>query len=266
MAYPHPLTRPPRYLSLLELRALGDLITLPVRLSALTLKKRQSAGNNQTVIVLPGFGAGDGVMFPLRHFLNRHGFNAIGWGLGVNKAGLDHHYDPTTLSWSCSPPKPYRGETGVLYLTDRMTERVQSLNATLGEKVLLVGWSLGGTIAREVARTCPDCVEKVVTLGSPINGGPKYTSAAPYLARRGVDLDWIEQEVERRKQAMPLTCPVTAIVSPTDGIVDLSASVDNRDTTVTYCHHDIPHMGMGIASSAFQLVLSALVAYCEEDV
>lgn len=82
----------------------------------------------------------------------------------------------------------------------------------------IVGWSLGGFIAREVARDLPNAIKSVVTMGSPVFGGPKYTSVAPVFRAREIDLDWTEEEIEKRF-SNPIQSPITTIFSKRDGIV-----------------------------------------------
>jgi hypothetical protein len=256
---PHLYTRstPPLSLGLLEFRAIKDLVTLPVRLASMAIKDRQEIGKGRHVMVLPGFGASDKTMFPLRYFLKQYGFTVIGWGLGVNKAGLDIHHDPTQISWDLNVPERYKGEAGVPYLSDLVIQKVRDYAESKSIKISLVGWSLGGTIAREVARDLPDIIDQVVTLGSPIIGGPKYTRAAPFLRQRGLNLDWIEQEVERRN-SKPINCKVSAIVSKTDGVVDWSASVNPTDTETYFIERDVAHLGMCINQLTMDLVLKEL--------
>lgn len=251
------LAAPPASLRALELRAAADVLALPLWLTRLASRKLSDIGQDRAVFVLPGFGAGDGAMAPMRYFLRRHGFKPVEWGLGVNKAGLNFPHDPHMLSWDLDIPEKFAGETGVPFLCDQMVERVSRFCEEHSTTASLVGWSLGGTIAREVARDLPQYVDQVVTLGSPVIGGPKYTSAAPILSKRGLDLDWIEREVERRNQR-PIKPPVSAIVSRTDGIVDWSASILADDSTTRYIDTDVPHLGMGINRSVMGLVLEEL--------
>ena len=252
-----PLSTPPSSNALLESRAALDLMTLPFRMTQLGLSSTENIGKGRRVCVLPGFGAGDGSMYPLRYFLEQHGFKTSGWGLGTNRAGLDRPHDPHAISWVADIPKPYNGEAGVPHLCDLMVEQVQKAHLKHGERIALVGWSLGGTIAREVARDLPDIVDHVVTLGSPLLGGPKYTAAAPLMAKRGLNLDWIEEEVNRRNQ-IPLQCKASAIFSPTDGVVDVSASKIPEDNNTQYIQVDVAHLGMGINSETLNYVLQAL--------
>lgn len=196
-------------------------------------------------------------MAPLRYYLYKHGFKPRGWGLGINKAGLDLKHDPKSLSWGFTIDREVRGETGVAYLCDLMVRQITDFCRENATQVSLVGWSLGGTIAREVARDLPELVDRVVTLGSPVIGGPKYTGAAEYLAGRGLDLDWIEAEVEKRS-LIALKSPISAIISKTDGVVDWSAAVLPGDQTTRYITADVAHLGMGINRSVMELVVREL--------
>lgn len=251
------LSVPPASLRALELRAAADVLALPLWMTRLASRNVTDVGQNRAVFVLPGFGASDRAMTPMRYFLRRHGFNPLEWGLGVNKAGLDLPHDPHMLSWDFDIPEKVAGETGVPYLCDQMVERVSRFCEEHSTTASLVGWSLGGTIAREVARDLPQYVDQVVTLGSPVIGGPKYTSAAGLLSKRGLNLDWIELEVERRNQK-PIKPPVSAIISRTDGIVDWSASFLANDSTTRYITTDVSHLGMGINRRVMELVLQEL--------
>ena len=251
------LQSPPARNGFLEYRAALDLFTLPFRMTQLSWTRTENVGQGRRVCVLPGFGAGDRSMYPMRFFLERHGFKTFGWGLGVNRAGMDRPHDPAEVSWVTDIPTPYNGEGGVPHLCDLMVERIKASHAEHGEKITLVGWSLGGTIAREVARDLPEIVDHVVTLGSPLIGGPKYTAAAPLMARRGLDLDWIEKESNKRNQ-IPLKCKASAIFSPTDGVVDVSASQIPEDEVTQYIQRDVSHLGMGINSEILEAVLEAL--------
>jgi pimeloyl-ACP methyl ester carboxylesterase len=249
--------RPPRRRLLLkESRALVDLATLPLGF----VGPRRSAGTDRPVLVLPGFGAGELAMRPLRRYLQRHGVNAEDWGLGTNRAGLDIPHTLADLSpgWSPRPLARYRREGGVAFLVDRMVKRVRQRAEESGDAVALVGWSLGGTIAREVARDLPDAVSRVITLGSPFIGGPKYTAAGRSLRERGLDVDWIEQQVRLREQR-PVTVPITAVVSPTDAVVDYAAAFDHFSERVEHVELDVAHLGMGVNRKVWKIVLERLV-------
>ena len=255
MDQPVILQPPERRLLLRESRALLDLATLPLRL----IGPRSKDPSASTVIVLPGFGAGELAMRPLRRYLERHGHNAEDWGLGRDRAGLDirHSLDELSEGWQPRPLERYRREGGVAYLVDRMVERVRVRAADVGEPVSLVGWSLGGTIAREVARDAPDAVRQVITLGSPFAGGPKYTAAGQSLRERGLDVDWIEEQVLLRERR-PVTVPITAVVSPTDAIVGYSAAQDRFSINVEHVELNVAHLGMGLNRKVWKVVRERL--------
>lgn len=202
-------------------------------------------------------------MRPLRAFLERNGLDVEDWGLGVNRAGLDipHGIEDLSQGWRVRPLENYRREGGVAYLVDRMVERVHSKAEDSCSPVALVGWSLGGTIAREVARELPESVCQVITLGSPVIGGPKYTAAARALRRRGLDIDWIEDQV-RRRESQPISVPITAIVSRSDAIVDFRAARDHFSPQVRHIEVDVAHLGMGLNRQVWKLVLERLSTGC----
>ena len=118
----------------------------------------------EPVMVVPGFGFGDLAMTALRRQLRKAGFTDLKWGLGTNKGDV-----PSLLP--------------------RLIDQLERAVAAHEQPIRLVGWSLGGYLAREAARERPDLVNQVITLGSPIKGGPKYTAAASAYKWLGWDLD-----------------------------------------------------------------------------
>lgn len=176
------------------------LAELPRLVRSSPLLRRQPRGTGDPVLTLPGLGFGDSSMAPLRAFLRSRGYRVKGWGLGVNRGNVD-----------------------------RLLPRVVEMTARFADEsdapVHLVGWSLGGLLARETAREIPLAVERIITLGTPVIGGPRYTAAATLYKSRGYDLEAIEAEMERRIR-QPLPVPVVAIHARKDGIVDWRACVD----------------------------------------
>ncbi|MCX7892539.1 MAG: alpha/beta hydrolase [Burkholderiales bacterium] len=221
--------RPPPPLRLLgEARAVLELPRLVMSAPWLAAVPR---GHGEHVVVLPGYGASDVSTRVLREFLRRIGYRPHAWGLGRN--------------------------TGhVAALLPRVLALVESVAGHAGP-VFLVGWSLGGYLAREAARERPALVRHVVTLGSPVVGGPKYTAVARLHRERGFDLDAIEAVVDAR-YARPLTTPVTAVYSKADGIVDWRACIDRRSPNVRHVEVSAPHLGLGFSPEVFRIVAEAL--------
>lgn len=243
-----------------EARALVDAGRMLAPLLLPTL--RPGPPRRRKLIVLPGFGADDRVTWPLRRYLRKLGHHAEGWGLGINRAGLEirHTLADVPPGWIAEPVGDYRGEGAVPLLCLRMTARTRQRHAALGGAPLtLIGWSLGGFVAREVARELPDIVEQVITLGTPVQGGPKYTRAAPLYRRRGTDLDLIERSIIAREKN-PIRCPVIAITSPSDGIVDHAATIDRYNPGVKHIELDVSHLGMCFNPTIWRIIADTLDA------
>ncbi|MEM6514429.1 MAG: alpha/beta hydrolase [Pseudomonadota bacterium] len=218
-------------------RILGPLATGRLR--------KTTTSDGHPVVVLPGFGADDRYTGAMRRFLRSHGHNARGWGMGKNLAGLNlpHGLDRLSDAWPVTEREHYNGEASVPYLCDRFSERVDELFEEYGEPLTLVGWSLGGYVAREAARDRPDKVRHVITLGCPIIGGPKYTATARYFRGRGMDLEWIEEVVAQRDER-PIQSRVTTIYSKSDGVVAWPATIDRHSPRVNHIETNATHLGM----------------------
>jgi pimeloyl-ACP methyl ester carboxylesterase len=189
-------------------------------------------GRGAPVLVLPGFGAGDGSTLLLRGYLRALGYAVHGWGLGRNGGDVPE-------------------------LIPRVAERTERIAERAGRPVRLVGWSLGGVLGRETTRDRPELVERVVTLGTPVVGGPKYTLAGASYARRGVDLDEIERQVEER-EAVPIARPVTAIYSRNDAVVAWKACIDRYSTDVEHVEVEASHAGLGFSARVWEIVAERL--------
>jgi pimeloyl-ACP methyl ester carboxylesterase len=126
-----------------------------------------------------------------------------------------------------------------------------------GGPLTLIGWSLGGVVAREVARDLPAIVEEVITLGTPVQGGPKYTRAAAFFKGRGMDLDWIERGVANR-ESTPIRARITAIASPTDAVVGHAATFDHHSPDVRHVDIDAAHLGLCFNPAVWKLIAETL--------
>ena len=252
------LSPPSRLALLAESRSAFDAVRMLAPLIGAQLSRAEQ-GASRRVVVVPGFGSDDRYTIPMRHFLNRQGYRAEGWGLGRNMAGLNLAHTQADIHprWQFEQRDTYRGEAGVPYLCDRFIDRLVAKHAETGEPVSLIGWSLGGYVAREAARDLPDIVDSVITMGSPTIGGPKYTAAAGVFRQRGMDLDWIEAEIAGRERK-PITQPITAIYSKSDGVVSWRAAIDHHSPNVTHIEVNAAHLGMGFNPTIWRHVTAAL--------
>jgi pimeloyl-ACP methyl ester carboxylesterase len=184
------------------------------------------------VLVLPGFTAGDHSTWPLRRFLRHRGWTALGWGLGVNDGNA-----PVLLA-------------RVIECADRIAQQA-------GEALRLVGWSMGGFLARELARDRPDLAAHVITMGTPVIGGPKYTAIAGLFRERGFDLDTIAAECDARARRQ-IDAPITVIYSRRDGIVPWQACIDRTNPRVEHIEVPSTHSGLGFDLRVWRVIADRL--------
>lgn len=202
--------------------------------------KPNTASSGSTVMVIPGFLGGEMSIAVLKQYLRHQGHAAYSWGQGFNDGKVHDVIEP-------------------------LINRVNYLCDKHGRRISLVGWSLGGIIARELARSCPDAIQQITTLGSPVIGGPKFTALKSFSAVFGWDPDSIEREMQARFE-VPITSPIVAIYSKADGIVSWQACIDRWSPDVS--HHEVraTHIGMGFSLEVFELIQSQFDACNREAV
>ncbi len=211
----------------LELQTPKQLVKLALQYPCLLTERR---GDRHPVVVLPGLGASDRSTASLRSYLKQLGYNAYGWGLGTNSGNVS----------ALVPP---------------VSSLIMRLHEDFGKEVSLVGWSMGGVISREIAIHRPHLIRQVITMGSPIAGGPKYTAFADQLAEEGLDLDAIENHLRsRQRYSAPLKVPVTAIFSRRDGVVAWQACIDQANQSVEHVEVRSSHIGLGFDPDVYRII------------
>ncbi|GAB4115343.1 MAG: alpha/beta hydrolase [Rubrivivax sp.] len=220
---------PGPWLLMMEARAPWELAAL---LAVSPWLRKMPAGDGHPVLVFPGLGASDTSTLAVRQFLQGQGYTPYPWGQGFNLG-----------------PRP-----GVL---DRCRARIEELHARHREKVSLVGWSLGGIYAREMAKEVPALVRCVITLGTPFTGHPRATNAWRFYemvsGQRSHDAELLAQ-VKR-----PPPVPTTSIYSKTDGIVAWRCSINppqHAHTENIEVHAS--HIGMGMNPLALYAIADRL--------
>jgi hypothetical protein len=215
---------------LLEGRAIHELGAF---LGALPLLSLAPRGDGHPVLVLPGLVASDVSTRPLRAFLRGRGYAVSGWRQGRN-LGLRH---------------------GV---QDAMVDLLQELNDTHGRKVSLVGWSLGGLYARQLAKMMPERVRTVITLGSPFAAGPKATNAwRVYELASGRSADEEDTRFGGSLSGAP-PVPTTAIFSRTDGVCAWQGCMEKTSAMSESIEVESSHCGMGHHPAAVYAVADRL--------
>ncbi len=185
-------------------------------------------------MVLPGFMAGDRSTHELRSVLDDLGYRTRGWDLGPNLG-----------------PTPE--------IVDGMIELVDSMKRS-GERLSIVGWSLGGIFGRELARRAPASVRQVITLGSPIHMTPGDPSITREMWRAVAQRQRISPERRRpiESERPPLPVPTTSVYTRTDGIVHWSTCVIERGARSENVEVYGSHCGLGFNAAAIMVVADRL--------
>ena len=206
---------PSRRLLMMEGRALFELGAFWASLPWL---RSLPKGDGHPVLALPGLAASDISTRPMRGFLKDRGYRAYGWDQGRN-LGL---------------------RPGLL---DGMLDRLDAVADRHGVTVSLVGWSLGGVFARELAKLRPELVRQVVSMGSPFTGNRRASHAWQFYelaAGHKVDRPPLKTTLDE-----PPPVPTTSIYSRSDGIVAWQCCHQTGHAHVENVEVEGSHCGLG---------------------
>lgn len=185
----------------------------------------------RVVMLLPGFGTHPVRLKRMAQHLEAAGHTVKRWGLGFNLG-----------------PTPENFEA--------LSKRVRQLHRRHGEKLVLVGWSLGGIFAREVAKRHPEAVAKVVTMGSPFSGSPKANNVwriYNFVTGHSCEAPPIAGDIAKKPPV-----PTVALWSARDGIVSPRSSCGRpgeRDRAVPL---RCSHIGFAYSDESIAAVLAEL--------
>jgi len=225
-----------------ELRVPLELLAFPFR----ALRHpwpRCTNGDGKTVMMIPGFMAGDVSLRPLASF--------CGW--------LGHRTEFGGIWQNARCPRA---------TIEQLTSRLREISDREGSPVVVVGQSLGGVYARELAWRDPERIERVITLGSPINAPRESCHRAVRVVAdsmamlRGRREGCLTEscscglELARRRTQ---TVPVTVVYSRTDGIVHWESCID-RSGSAMIEHTEVmgSHVGMAISPDVFRIIADRL--------
>ena len=213
-----PPVNPPSFrLSALESRTVAEFWAFLAATPALRLVGR---GDRHPVLVLPGFMADDRSTVPLRWTLRNQGYWVHGWKLGANI--------PTQIK------------------LDGLRARLNEIYTRHGNPVSLVGWSLGGVLARELARETPEQVRQVITLGSPFRlRGSDRSSLTEMVDRMNLDMVDMLTNQPPEQDRPPLPVPSTAIYSRSDGVIRWHVCIDGPGPLRENIEVRSSHSGLG---------------------
>lgn len=218
-------------------RAMAELgASLPFQ----RLYGKTATGDGHPVIVLPGFMASKRSTAPLRKFIRKQGYDVQDWGLGRNYGKIEYK--------------------------NALIAKIDDLYQERQERISLIGWSLGGVFARELAKERPDLIRQVITLGSPFRAVVKKNNATwlyEYVSggQKVEDIDpTLLADIPN-----PAPVPTTAIYSKEDGVVPWQYCMEKEETDI---HQNIQvrgsHLGLGVNPSVLHIIADRL-QYAQED-
>jgi pimeloyl-ACP methyl ester carboxylesterase len=185
------------------------------------------------LMVIPGFLATDRTTLGLQRALAEAGFRVTGWGMGLNRGVTED-------------------------IVDRLALAVERFGP--GEKVILVGWSLGGIFARVVAQERPELVDKVVTLGSPFSGDRRRNNNVwrlyELVAGHPVDAPPIDNDPASKPPV-----PTLALWSRKDGIVSPAGARGHPAERDAEGELDCSHMGFAVSRGGIRAVVEAVRSF-----
>jgi pimeloyl-ACP methyl ester carboxylesterase len=211
-------------------RGFADLATLPLAAPWLAFAPR---GDGHGVLVLPGLLATDTSTGLLRQFLRRLGYQVRGWRLGRNLG-------PTSE------------------VLDELPGMLSALASETGRPISVIGWSLGGIYAREMARRHPDLVRRVITLGSPFALTDSRQSHADRAYQRRAQLHASGRVPTREQVREPIAVPSTAVYSRRDGIVSWHACIEPESDLHQNVEVRCAHLGFGVDPATLWLIADRL--------
>lgn len=239
-AVPAGIKPPSALLALTELpRAIAEFSSLGLAAPILATAPR---GDGHPVLVLPGFVTSDVSTRVLRSFLKGLGYDAHAWELGRNLG-----------------PKAI-GREG-----EKLLARLQAVRELTGRKVSIIGWSLGGVMARQLSRRAPEAVRQVITLGSPFTGNPRATNAwRAYQVLTGHKIDGEDARAQMSESECAPPVPSTSIFTREDGVVAWQNCIEPVGAETDNIQVHGSHCGLGVNAAVLYAVADRL-AQAEGD-
>lgn len=201
------------------------------------LFKHMAKGDGHPVLVLPGLAASDLSTIPLRRFLKKRGYQPYAWQQGRNLGLRDQ-------------------------VLENMLAKVDAIFAEHKRKLSIVGWSLGGIFARELAKLRPEKIRFVISLGSPHSGDPKASHATKFY--EFVSGHSVKNPPLQTKLSQAPSVPTTSIYSKTDGVVawqnchQRKPNCPNKAKQVENIHAHGSHTGLGVNPSVLFIIADRL--------
>jgi hypothetical protein len=210
------------------------LTELAISQSYQSLFKNQTQGDGHPVMILPGFMSTKKSTGVLRNYISNLGYDVYDWGLGRNLGKVEY--------------------------MALLLEQLDEIYKKKGQQISLIGWSLGGVFARQLAKERPDLIRQVITLGSPFSGitDPNNVQWVYEIISGGKKVQQTNPELVAN-MPIPAPVPTTAIYSKEDGIVPWEACMEREEDDF---HQNVQvrgsHIGLGVNVSVLSIIAKQL--------
>ena len=216
-----------------------ELATLPWLWPLLATAPR---GDGHPVLLLPGFMGSEASLVGLELFLRGRGYAVETWGLGRNVGFHAKH-------------------------ANALEQKIRHMHHVSGQKVSLVGWSLGGVFALYGAHQAGVCVRNVITLGSPISVDAAGSASPPLVKAMyrliahpmGPAAHSMQPRAKKLRERARLTMPLSCLYSLSDGVVPpQEATVDGDPALHENIRVPSSHVGLGFNAAVLWIVAERL--------
>jgi pimeloyl-ACP methyl ester carboxylesterase len=195
-------------------------------------------GNGSPILVIPGFATTDNSTLVLRGYLSWLGYRVYGWGLGRNL-----------------------GAKTIGLHNELLIARLDDINRAEGQKVILIGWSMGGIMARMISRVRPHKVRQIVTLGAPFSGNPFANSAwRLYEQMSGHSLSHPIAQAQIAESKLPPPVPSVSLFSKSDGVVAWQSCLEPKHDHSKNIEVKSAHCGFGFAAPVLRVIADTLAS------
>ena len=224
---------PPLFNMLLETRSVVEWVSM---IGLYHIIPKQKKGKTKPVLLMPPYLGNDYSTTFVRKYLKSVGFKTYKWDIGVNM--INSKYLP------------------------KLIERLDDIYERHQEKVSLVGWSGGGIFAKVIANRCPDKVEQLITIGSPVWGvkNMKTPLVKSLEFFRGKTLRERNAKFIEELEQIP-NVPITCIYTKTDGLLPWKHCLEAETLRKDIKNVEVfgSHIGMGANASVLVTVANSLI-------
>lgn len=227
---------PKRWLTWAEVpRAIFACAMLPLKWPFLS---SATQGDQRPIFVIPGFATTDRSTFVLRQYLRFLGYRVYGWELGRNL-----------------------GAKTIGLHNEKLIARINAVYEMERQPITLIGWSMGGIMARMAARTLPQHIREVISLGAPFTGDPfSNTAWKVYERMSGHSLSHPVAQAQIAESKLPLPMPACSIYSKSDGVVAWQACLEPHQPQSRNIEVRSAHCAFGFSAVVLRAVSDRLAA------